>query len=102
MLHVVFKYGVLMKDKVTSIRIREDLWKSAKILAIERGITLKALIEELLESAVRGAKLAKKFRQHIEEDALKILRSKRAKEELPFTIVHEKTAVEIVREGRGV
>ncbi|GEM_PF-990886 len=90
-----------MKDKITSIRIREDLWKDAKILAIEEGITLRALIEELLGSAVQGARLAKKFQLGIQDDVLEVLRSKRKTKEIPFTIVHEKTAVELVREGRG-
>jgi len=89
------------KDKITSIRIREDLWKDAKILAIEEGITLKALIEELLNSVVQGARLAKKFQLWTQDDVLGVLRSKRKRKEDPFTIVHEKTAVELVREGRG-
>ncbi len=90
-----------MKDKVTSIRVREDLWREAKILAIKEGITLKVLIEELLESMVQGAKLAEKFQLDIQEDALNVLRSKRRKGEIPFSIIHGKTAVELVREGRG-
>jgi len=90
-----------MTDKVTSIRIKENLWKDAKILAIEEGVTLKALIEELLESVVQGARLAKKFKLETQKDVLEILRFKRKKGEIPFTIVHEKTAVELVREGRG-
>lgn len=90
-----------MKDKVTSIRIREDLWKAAKILAVEEGVTLRALIEELLESVVQGARLAKKFELGVQEDILKVFKSKREKGEIPFIIVHEKTAVELVREGRG-
>jgi len=90
-----------LKDKITSIRIREDLWRDAKILAIEEGITLRALIEELLESAVQGANTAKKFRLEVQDDVLEVFRSRRKRKEVPFTIVHEKTAVELVREGRG-
>jgi len=90
-----------MKDKVTSIRIREDLWKAAKILAVEEGVTLRALIEELLESVVQGARLAKRFELGVQEDILKVFKSKREEGEIPFIIVHEKTAVELVREGRG-
>lgn len=37
------------KDIVTSFRIDEDLWKEAKIYAIEEGMTLKELIEGLLK-----------------------------------------------------
>ena len=90
-----------MKDKVTSIRIKENLWRNAKILAIEEGVTLKALIEELLESVVEGARLAKKFQLGVQEDVLEVFRSKRKRGEMPFIILHEKTAVELVREGRG-
>ncbi len=90
-----------MGSKVTSIRIREDLWKEAKILAVKEGVSLKSLIEALLESVVQGAKLTEKFQQKIQNDALNILEKKRMEGETPFSIIHEKTAVELVKEGRG-
>ncbi len=90
-----------MKDKITSIRIKEELWRNAKILAIEEGITFRALIEELLESVVQGARLAKEFQLWVQNDVLEVLMSRRERGQAPLTIVHEKTAVELVREGRG-
>ena len=38
-----------MPQKVTSLRIDEDLWKRAKIHAIENGTTLSELVESLLK-----------------------------------------------------
>lgn len=38
----------MSKQIVTSIRVDEDLWKQAKIYAIERGTTLTELLENLL------------------------------------------------------
>lgn len=35
-------------DTVTSIRIDKDLWKKAKIHAIQNEITMKELIESLI------------------------------------------------------
>jgi predicted HicB family RNase H-like nuclease len=35
--------------KVTSIKIDPELWKKAKKQAIDRGITLSNLVEELLK-----------------------------------------------------
>jgi len=55
----------------------------------------------LLESTFQGNRLAKKFQSKIiQEDILEILRSERKKGVIPFKIVHKKTAVELVREGR--
>ena len=46
------------KEIVTSIRIDEDIWKKAKIIAIEEGITLKELLERLLkEELKRGSEI---------------------------------------------
>ena len=41
------------KEIVTSIRIDKDLWKKAKILAIEEGTTLKELLERLLKEEIK-------------------------------------------------
>ena len=92
-----------MKEKVTSIRVDEDLWKKAKILAIKEGFSLEALIEELLRSAVEGAKLVEKIGRisSADKNILEMLRARRVKGKNPFEIIHEKTAVELVREGRG-
>lgn len=39
----------MTKDVVTSIRIDEETWKKAKIRAIEKGVTLKQLMEQLIK-----------------------------------------------------
>ena len=87
--------------KTTSIRISEKLWREAKILAVKEGITLSALLEELLSAAVEGAKIAEsKCRRPAYDKALEALGAKRARGEDPFRIVHEKTAVELVISDR--
>jgi len=43
-----------MGTKAASIRISEELWREAKILAVKEGITLSALLEDLLSAAVGG------------------------------------------------
>ena len=87
-------------DKITSVRIRKDIWKKAKIIAIEEGETLKSLIEGLLLSVIEGSELASGMELEIQEDALKVFRERRKRGLLPFKIISEKTAVELVREGK--
>lgn len=88
-----------MSEKITSIRIDKELWKKAKILAIKRGIVLKSLVEELLSSEVRGEELVKNL--SVSEELLQKLQLCVNRGEIPFTISVNKTAVELVREGRG-
>ena len=88
-----------MAEKITSIRIDNELWKKAKILAIKRGIVLKNLIEELLSNEVRAEELMKNVR--VSEELMQKLQDRADKGEIPFTISSNKTAVELVREGRG-
>lgn len=38
-----------MERKVTSLKVDPELWKQAKKLAIDRGISLAELIENLLK-----------------------------------------------------
>jgi len=45
--------------------------------------------------------MAEKFQSRIQEEILEIFRSERRRGRLPFKIVHEKTAVKLVKEGRG-
>ena len=90
-----------MGEKITSVRINEEIWKKAKILAIMEGVTLKSLIEDALVTIIEGDEIAKKFKQTIKEETLNKLRRTRKKGLLPFQITSEKTAVELVREGRG-
>jgi len=89
-------------SKTTSVRIEEALWREFKALAAREGTTLSALLRELVSAAVEGARIAEKLgRGSLKEEVLRELRARRAREEDPFSIVHEKTAVELVKEGRG-
>jgi len=45
--------------------------------------------------------LASGMELEIQEDALKVFRERRKRGLLPFKIISEKTAVELVREGRN-
>ncbi len=38
----------MSEKKTTSIKVDPDLWKEAKKLAIDRGVTIGALVEQLL------------------------------------------------------
>jgi len=88
-----------MAEKITSIRIEEELWKKAKILAVKRGIVLKNLVEELLSSEVEADELTKSlsFSQQLMDD----LRDARTKGKVPFVISSRKSSVELIKEGRG-
>lgn len=88
-----------MTEKITSIRIDKELWKKAKILAIKRGIVLKDLVEELLLSEVKGEEFIKSMK--ISEELMNSLKERADKGEIPFIISSKKSAVELVREGRG-
>jgi len=88
------------KQKVTSIRIDLELWKRAKIVAIEEGITLSKLIEEALNAVIGWKFLFNDLSLDIDEEVLKKMIEMRQRGELPFAITSEKTAVEIVKEGR--
>lgn len=47
------------KDVVTSFRVDADLWKKARIYAIKNGITMKALLENLLRQELEEQRLRK-------------------------------------------
>lgn len=52
--------GDLMgKNIVTSIRVDEDVWKEAKKLTIDRGITLADLIDELIKKELKRVQTGK-------------------------------------------
>ena len=89
-----------MKNKVTSVRINPELWKRAKITAIEEGITLSKLLEEALSIIIDWRDIVRDARLNIDEDVLRRMKELRNKRKLPFIIMSEKTAVELVREGR--
>lgn len=42
-----------MGEIVTSFRVNEELWKNAKIYAIENGLSMKELIENLLKKELK-------------------------------------------------
>ena len=42
-----------MERKVTSLKVDPELWKQAKKLAIDRGISLAELIEELIKKELK-------------------------------------------------
>ncbi len=42
------------KDTPTSIWIDEDIWKEAKKYAIDKGVTMKQLIESLLKKELES------------------------------------------------
>jgi post-segregation antitoxin (ccd killing protein) len=44
----------LGKRTPTSINVDEDLWKKAKMKAIERGITVTELFEKALEKEIQS------------------------------------------------
>ncbi len=88
-----------MTEKITSIRIDNDLWKKAKILAIKRGIVLKDLVEELLSNEVRGEEFMQSL--PVSAELMQSLQDRVDKGEVPFIISTNRTAVELVREGRG-
>lgn len=45
-----------VERETTSIKVRPDLWKDAKIEAIRRGKTLSELVEEAIEAWVKQRK----------------------------------------------
>ena len=86
-------------DKVTSIRIDQELWRKAKIMAVKRGVTLRSIIEELLAEEVEAEELAGE--EIAVSGEIKALEEERKKGRIPFKVISEKSAVELVREGRG-
>lgn len=93
-------YCSIMTEKITSIRIDSDLWKKAKIVAIKRGIVLKDLVEELLSNEVRAEEFMQNLR--VSEELMQMLQDRVTEGEIPFTISTNRTAVELVGEGRGL
>jgi len=89
-----------LADKITSIRVNEEIWRKAKILAARRGITLRSLIEGLLKMEIEAEELLKE-ESKISEEHIKVLEERRRRGEVPFIILSERTAVELVKEGRG-
>lgn len=91
---------LFMGEKVTSLKVDPELWKKVKLLAVKRGVTLKSLVEELLALEVAGEEFLE-GEKGISTEMLKALEEKRSKGSNPFVIKSKKSAVELVREGRG-
>jgi len=53
----------MAKDVVTSFRVNEDLWKKARIYAIENGMTMKELLETLLRMELKENNVKKILRE---------------------------------------
>lgn len=87
-------------DKVTSIRVDSKLWKRAKLVAVEEDMTLSELIKEALSIVVDWREIADNFQISVNEELLERMIRIRKQGQLPFVISSEKTAVELVREGR--
>lgn len=50
------------KDVVTSFRVDEQLWKKARIYAIENGVTMKKLLETLLRMELKENTIRKELK----------------------------------------
>ena len=51
----------MAKDVVTSFRVDAELWKKARIYAIENGLTMKKLIETLLRTELKENRIKEKL-----------------------------------------
>jgi hypothetical protein len=89
-----------MTEKITSLKIDPELWKEVKLLAVKRGVTLKSLVEELLTLEVEGEEFLE-GEIRASKELLTALEERRKEGRAPFVIKSKKSAVELVREGRG-
>ncbi len=89
-----------MGGKVTSIRVDPELWKRAKIAAIEEGVTLSDLIQEAISIVVDWRQLVDELQLNVDQNLLEKMIKAKSRGRSPFIIVSDKTAVELVREGR--
>jgi len=44
----------MSRQMVTSIRVDEELWRQARIYALENDLTMKELLESLLRERLKG------------------------------------------------
>jgi len=100
-LNTTINLVLFMTAKVTSLKIDPELWKKAKMLALKRGATLKSLIEELLSNEVKADEFLGEGKSGASEELLEALKKRREGGLLPFIISSRKSAVELVKEGRG-
>ena len=89
-----------MGNKVTSIRVEEDIWKRAKIAAIEEDTQLSKLVEEALEIIIGWREIINDTNLDVDEKMLKKMLKESSKGEKPLRIETKRSAEEIVREGR--
>ena len=85
--------------KTTSIKVDEELWKRFKILSVRLNVPMGTLLKDSVEAVVEGGETLTE--PVIEEDLLTELRQLRSEGKAPLRIMETKTAVELVREGRG-
>jgi len=91
---------IYLGNKVTSIRVDPELWKRAKIVAIEEGVTLSDLIQEAISIVVDWRWLVDELQLNVDMNLLEKMIEAKSRGRKPFVIVSDKTAVELVREGR--
>jgi len=80
--------------------VDRDLWKRAKIAAIEEGITLSDLVQEAISIVVDWRRLVDELQLNIDRNLLNKMIETKSRGRVPFAIISDKTAVELVREGR--
>lgn len=51
------------KDVVTSFRVNEELWREVRAYAVRHGITVKQLIEFLLQKELKENRILKEMKK---------------------------------------
>lgn len=63
---IILSYRYEMsKDMVTSLRINFDLWKRARIYSIENNISVKQLLETLIERELKEKRIEKELKKEV-------------------------------------
>jgi predicted DNA-binding ribbon-helix-helix protein len=52
------------KDVVTSFRVNEELWREVRAYAVRHGITVKQLIEFLLQKELKENRILKEMKKN--------------------------------------
>ncbi len=55
----------MSKDMVTSLRINFDLWKRARVYSIENNISVKQLLETLIERELEEKRIKKELNNEV-------------------------------------
>ncbi|MEM1976264.1 MAG: hypothetical protein QXN23_07300 [Candidatus Caldarchaeum sp.] len=90
-----------MAEKTTSIKIDQETWLKAKLLAVKRGVTLKSVIEDLLLGEIKADEFLGEKAKLTAKGLIEVLEERREAGQPPFIIISKRRAVEIVREHRG-